>query len=346
MIRRTARALAALAVCAPLVLASAGTAAADPSPTPTPPPSVSSTSTRGTQPSAATWGVRPATDAGPDDRPNFTFGATRRSVINDHIAVTNVGVQPVTLRLYASDAFNNRDGGFDLLPAATVPVDVGSWVTLGQSQITIAARATAIVPFRLAVPANATPGDHVGGIVASLSTVATDAHGATVTVDQRVGTRIYLRVTGLLRPALTVEGLTSTYHPSLNPLAPSRVTIGYQIRNSGNVRLSGTQSLTVTTLWGQHISVPVLPDVAELLPGNTYVVRVEVTGIPAGGLMHAQVRLTPQAVRGDAQNGLIPTERTAWFWVLPWIPLLVLLIIAIIVYLVVRQLRRTRPQAG
>src|SRR5262249_8376221 len=165
--------------------------AAPPSP-PSPQPSQSAPaagSASGSQ--RATFGIRPSGANGPDNRPVFTYGATPGAAVTGPTQVSNASEGPLPLRVYASDAFNPRAGGFDLLAAGKKPVDVGAWVKVDQENVTVPGRGRSIVPFTLTIPANATPGDHAGGIVASLTTLQTNAKGDKVSVDQRVGARIY-----------------------------------------------------------------------------------------------------------------------------------------------------------
>lgn len=60
------------------------------------------------------------------------------------------------------------------------------------------------IPFEFKVPANATPGDHIGGLVASVRQTEESADGQRPEVERRVAARVYLRVTG------PVQALTST----------------------------------------------------------------------------------------------------------------------------------------
>src|SRR5262249_49261890 len=124
-----------------------------------------------------TFGVRPASQTAPDNRARYTYGATPGAVVKDFLAVSNIGTSPLTLRVYATDASNPQEGGFDRLAGNRTPVDVGAWTKPGMDSVTVAPRSFSIVPFTVTVPGNATPGDHAGGIVASLSTARTDAQG-------------------------------------------------------------------------------------------------------------------------------------------------------------------------
>ena len=286
----------------------------------------------------ATFGVRPI-----KDRPTFAYGATPGGVFTDQVEVSNPGSTALTLRVYASDAFNPRAGGFDLLPAGAKPADVGSWVTMSRGSVTVPARGKVLVGFTLKVPTNATPGDHSGGIVASLSSVRSDVQGNRVAVDQRVGARIYLRVSGALQAALTVEGLTARFHPTLNPFGSSRATLTYRVRNTGNVRLGAKQHVTVGTIWGADRDAPGVVDLPEILPGNAVDVTTEVrSALPAIWLTSA-VRTDPVAQPGDQALAITATTREHGFWAISWTLLaLVAALIAVVVLSLRRRVRRRR----
>lgn len=69
----------------------------------------------------STFGVQPASPKEPDARAHFSYGVTGGAGLRDQIAVWNYGDEPLTLAVYASDAVNTADGGFDLLPAGQAP---------------------------------------------------------------------------------------------------------------------------------------------------------------------------------------------------------------------------------
>src|SRR5205814_2030722 len=57
--------------------------------------------------------------------------------------------------------------------------DVGAWVVLSRSRVTLAPGKNAVVDFTIRVPHTARPGDHLGGIVAENAQVqASSGHGA------------------------------------------------------------------------------------------------------------------------------------------------------------------------
>lgn len=287
-----------------------------------------------------TFGIRPASKTAPDNRGRFAYGATPGAIVKDFVAVSNVSLTPLTLRVYAGDAFNTQEGGLDLYPAGQQSTDVGAWTKPDTTTVNVRARSVVIVPFTLTVPADATPGDHTGGIVASLVTERTDATGSKVRVDQRVGARIYLRVAGELRPGLAVEGMTGDYRDNWNPFGHGGATVTFTVRNTGNVRLSGTQKVAVHTPWGSSVDAEAPADVPELLPGNEMRMTAEVAAVLPAGWLTAHVDLDPATGQDDPNLEVADVHVTATFAAVPWIPLAVL--VALIAVFVLRRFRRGR----
>ncbi|MFI6245954.1 hypothetical protein [Streptomyces sp. NPDC051016] len=331
MITATARRLAALllAVCVLAGLPAAGWAA--PSSTPAAPHG------------RTTFGIQPSGAKKPDRRPNLSYSVTPGAALRDHVAVWNYGTRPITLRLYGGDAFITADGGFDVLAANKKSTAVGSWVRLGKGRVTVPGRSHVIVPFTLAVPRNVTPGDHAGGIVASLAATRTDAKGNKVEVDQRVGARIYLRVAGKLEARLSVDGPHTTYHGTFNPFGTGTATVTYTVRNTGNVRLGARQTVRVSDLFGGDATVRRPRDIPELLPGSALTVTASATGVLPTLRDTATVSVDPVPVRGDVPPPVHPrVTASAGFWAVSWtaLGLILLAVAAVVVFFVRRRPRR------
>ncbi|HEX6360859.1 DUF916 domain-containing protein [Actinophytocola sp.] len=292
----------------------------------------------GTPEEQITFGIRPATQDAPDNRARFTYGATPGAVVRDYVAVSNVSLAPLTLQVYASDAFNTSEGGLDLLPAGRPSTDVGAWTKPETTTVVVGARSVVIVPFTLTVPADATPGDHTGGIVASLVTEQTGANGSKVRVDQRVGARVYLRVAGELRPGLAVEGMAGDYRTNWNPLGRGSATVTYTVRNTGNVRLRGKQKVVVRTPWGSTVDAEVHADLPELLPGNAIQLTAAVPAVLPAGWLTAQVDLDPSVGPDDQKLEVPDVSVTSTFAAVPWAALALLL--ALVAFVLLWRYRR------
>ncbi|GIJ76490.1 protein of unknown function [Micromonospora phaseoli] len=334
---RTPAALAVVLALAAGSVPPAAPALAAPAPAPTAPADAA----------PLTWGVAPSSRKGPDGRPAFEYKLGPGATLTDYVAVTNHSDRPITLDLYASDAFTTAQGGFDLLAAAKKPVDVGAWVTFKTRTFTVPSTSRLDVPFTLAVPRNATPGDHPGGIVASLAATGTDDEGNQVAVDHRVGARVYLRVTGELQPALDVENLTVTHDGTWHPLRGGTVTAELTVRNTGNLRLTGRPELTVTGPFGVARRLGVGEPLPEILPGSSYRTSVRIDGVPPLFRLQATLVVEPGPVTDEV---LDPPPQTVTqrvgLWALPWSQLAILLLVAAASWLTVARRRRRRRRAA
>jgi hypothetical protein len=300
--------------------------------------------------STVSFGVEPATAHKVDGLPDFDFGATAGATLSNYVAVLNYSAKPLSLQLYATDAINTSNGGFSLLPASAKPVGAGAWISLPAKSATVKVPAQTtkapgmvIVPFTLRVPANATPGDHVGGIVASLQTFGQNSTGQNVILDQRVATRLFIRVAGTLAPKLTLTKLHATYHGTLNPIGRGSVTVSYQITNTGNVELAVNQGVTVTGLFGSKRAVS-LPGVPLLLPGDSLVEKARVTGVWPEFLVGAKVTAHPFPAMGQTDPRLLIVTASTKLWAVPWTLLAIIVVVLAAVRLAfVARMRRSGP---
>jgi hypothetical protein len=293
--------------------------------------------------------VSPSGPKGPNGRPALDYKLDPGATVTDHVAVTNHSKQPLTLRVYAHDAFTTAGGGFDLRVGNAAPTDAGQWIKLGQERIALPASSRVVVPFTLTVPANATPGDHAAGVVASLVADTTDASGNKVSVDHRVGSRVYLRVTGPLQPSLTVSDVKIQAATSWNPLELPRVAATFTVANTGNVRLGGTPSARIEGLFGLGARTTTAAAIPEILPGGSLTTTVLLDSVPP--LFRERLTLDvlpapadgrtidPAPVRAISQHTL---------WLMPW-PHLILLALAaalLAAWLSARRRRNRRMRAA
>jgi hypothetical protein len=254
------------------------------------------------------------------------------------VSLWNYSDVQLTFSVYATDAFNNATGEFSLLPKATPPKDVGTWVTLGASSVTAPPHTRVDIPVHVHVPANASPGDHTAGIVASLpTTVQTPDSHQTVTVERRTGSRLYVRVNGPVHQALVVENMSSDYKSAINPL-DGTFDVSYTVRNAGNVRLGARQRIEVTDVFGRTLATRDAKELTDLLPGNTAQIHEEFTGIPAALRVGATVRVTPVEPEGVSTVAPPPSTYTSHDWAIPW-SVLAALLLAFVLWRVYRRFR-------
>jgi hypothetical protein len=276
----------------------------------------------------------------------LSYDAAQGGVVRDSVTLWNYSNVQLTFQIYPTDAFNNRDGAFELLEGSKKPADAGAWVTLPQANVTAAAHSKIDLPFTLTVPADARPGDHAGAILAASKTTGTAPDGKVVVLDRRTGSRMYVRVGGPIQPGLTVENTHTVYHPALNPLG-GKLDVTYTVRNTGNVRLAAHQRVAVSGPFGLARKSRTPKDVPELLPNNALTLRSTFTGVPALIRANADIRLDPFSPAPDVKN--VPSVRRGGHtWAMPWS--LVALAIAVWLarrsYLAIQQRRRLLAQTS
>ncbi|WP_345752616.1 DUF916 domain-containing protein [Microbacterium rhizophilus] len=290
-----------------------------------------------------TWGVRTATGEHGDGRENYAYEAAPGDTIADAIIIANHDTAPLELDIYGADGFTSSSGQLDVAPRAVTPREIGAWLVPATDRVTVAPGEAVEVPFTITVAANATPGDHAGGILTALTRPPLEDG---VTVDRRLGIRIHLRVTGAIAPALAVDDLRVDYAGTPAPFGAGQATVTYTVRNSGNVRLSASQGVTLAGPFGLFaIGAPGLTPVPELLPGETWPVEVEVGGVVPAFVLNAVAALdavptadapVPQRVEARASTAAVP-----------WSFLAVLLVLAgaVALWVATRRRRRAARQA-
>ncbi|UZI30818.1 hypothetical protein [Streptomyces sp. VB1] len=122
----------------------------------------------------AGWTARPAgPGADRDARPYVYLEGTPGTALQDRLAVTNSGRDPLTVRL-------RGDGR------------AGAWIGFAADTVTVPARTRAEVPLALTVPPDAVPGDASGWVVADDG-------------DEEIRVPVRVRIGGPTLAALTVE---------------------------------------------------------------------------------------------------------------------------------------------
>lgn len=307
------------------------------------------------------WGVQPSTPSGPDGRADLSYQVGPGTIISDWIAVTNHSTGPATFRVYAADATTDYDtASFTLVGADEASKDLGAWTSIDGKNaacapadaaciaavgttVTLDPGARADIPFAITVPADATPGDHSAGIVASFVSQAATGGGTGVSLEQRVGTRVYLRVDGPLTPQLTVSGAVAGYSGGLNPFSGT-ATVGFDVTNTGNTRVSAVPTVRLNGPFGIALATVPLDRIQNVVPGRTGHVTAELAGIPPLVLLFADVTVDPAPAGGVAAGDPLPAVSTVsvMAWALPWMLLAAALVIAALIAVAVWWRRRSR----
>ncbi|MDR0504256.1 MAG: DUF916 domain-containing protein [Bifidobacteriaceae bacterium] len=301
------------------------------------------------------WALSPANGPLGNDRPNYNYLTAPGAVITDGVVIQSRSSKPLTLRVYAADAYTTADGLLDLQPAASPAEDAGAWVSfgnpatvdtaastvsppsdwLGQTDVTITLEpSTAVtVPLRWTVPSDATAGDHSAGIVTSL--VESAESSAAVQVDRRLALRAYLNVDGQATAGITISNLQVQAEQPTNPLRSGTLKVTYSLHNSGSLRLVPTEYLETSGPAGLGKQVVAADQVLpEILPGSTLVRTANVSGVIPLFRTTVKVSVSALAIGLGAEGESVSTAGSLTIWTVPWLwtGLLVLLVAAAVVW--------------
>lgn len=285
----------------------------------------------------------PSADGGVDQsRSRYSYQMDPGQAVSDEYLVQNTGTTTQSVTVYATDAFNTDDGVFSLLDGGVSPVDVGRWVTFasGADQITATLEpgASKVIPFTVTTPADARPGDHAGGIIAS----ALSPSGQ-ISLDRRVAIRLYVRVKGELQAGLTISSIASSYQAELNPFS-GKTELHVTLNNTGNVALGATTVSRVRGIFGIPISGTSREEIPEMLPGSTRTLTMTVRGVGSWVYLNPQVNLAATIDTEAINPGVLPTaSRETDLIVVPW-GAVIILSLAVLIYFIVRFTRSRSAQ--
>lgn len=233
---------------------------------------------------AADLTVAPADTGFGAGRPGYGYTLNPGGQVQDGVVVANTGTAPLQVTL--------RADGLD-------------WVSLDRAAVSVPAGGSVEVPFAVALPQDAAPGDHVGAIVAS-------GGGSEAQVPIR------LRVGGPLKPGLSVEDVRLDGE-----------TVTYTVRNTGNAILRAHPSVSVTGPFGRFAATAgKLADTPALAPGKTWTGSARVSDVTPAFRLTATVTLLPLLTDAAGSTTALPAVEAGGHAVaIPWALVLAVLVL-------------------
>lgn len=201
----------------------------------------------------ASFSLRPTFFPHPNARPRayFIYDSTPTAVVEDSVEVRNVGTARGTVDLYPVDAITASSGGTAFANPGQKQHDVGAWINLSASQVTLNPGQSLNIPFRVTIPAHVRPGQHGGGILAE------DLNQPSQSAQSRSRTAFLhfqkQEIIGILinLPGTHIERLNATHITYDVQSTYQRVLIDLQ--NTGTQLLHPTGSFQITDMAGQQL---------------------------------------------------------------------------------------------
>ena len=287
------------------------------------------------------WNLAPTTPQDGPGRNWFILDMQPGQVLRDSVSLANTSDEPISFAIYPADAYNAPNSGqFAIRSASDPQEDIASWVTLSTDAYTVQPDRRVVIPFEIAVPDDAAPGDHVGAIAAMNVNPegTTQSGGVQLDIMRIIGVRLYVNVAGPADPSLSVDDVSvSTDAPALGFGGSPSGTVTYTVTNDGNARLAPSVDVQVSGGLGGPDETLETGELEELLPGNSLTITEEWEGLPIIG----PVTVTVTATGGDEVSA---TSETA-VWIVPWALLLLLaVLLALVVVAFTWRRRRARDE--
>jgi hypothetical protein len=254
----------------------------------------------------------------------FVYALSPNQTANDGIKVVNNSDETKTLTVYAVDSQPSSDGAFACAQQADAQKEVGKWLSLSKTRVTLEPKTNETVNFSVTVPAHADVGEHNGCIAIQDVSAGTQQSQNGIALSFRSALRVAVTVPGTLVTKLQFVDVKT------KSLSQEKLQVTPTVRNLGNVSLDTDLQVKLVNMF----NAPVVSN------GGKFPVLRQTTGkfnfeleTPFWGGWYK--RVTEARYAPLAQSDTKPTPETlktqsAWVFIMPQ-PLAALIELGVIV---------------
>jgi Bacterial protein of unknown function (DUF916) len=216
----------------------------------------------------------------------FVFDAAQGATVQGEVRVTNNGSATGSVQLYPVDATTGQSGGIVYRNGEDPRNDVGAWLFLSASTLTLSPHQSQIVSFTSTIPDDAYAGTHLGAIVAANLTqqTASGPSAVHITIQHLAVIAVQIEVAGASVERVEVTSIKQQASD------PNAVELG--VENTGTVLVKPTVRLQLLDDSNQVVR-DVSFKMGQMLPQAKVGVPVVLGGDPLdAGVYQAVVTLT------------------------------------------------------
>jgi hypothetical protein len=238
---------------------------------------------------------------------------------NDGVKVLNNTNRPQTISLDAVDSELASGGSFTCKQAAESKTDVGAWLRLQSTTVTLAPNSNKIVPFTISVPSGSTTdvGEHDGCItIQAASQTATKSSSSGILLSFRSAIRVVVTIPGKIVKKLDISSV------DVKKTKNDKYEVSVVVSNDGNVSLDtkiNTSLQNTLGLSAQSVNEGATP----ILPRSKSSLNYTLNHPFWGGWYRAKIKATynsnPSAELGvdSKADQAVKTLSSATFFALP-----------------------------
>lgn len=249
----------------------------------------------------------------------FVYNKNAGETVSDIATVKNFSNTPVDVTIYAVDAVSSESGSFILSFSEDEQIGIGAWTDVKSKALTIPPFEVIDVPFEIKVPADAPPGQYLGGIVIengqgqTAGEASGQENGTSISVKTRIGSRVYLTIPGEI-----IEDVRfSDFHAKKEITGITRFFL--TLENKGNMSYEPEVKIDVFDQSG-NLYETIKKPLGTIAPMSTIKPVVEMGKRPflgnytAKAYVEFKCKFAPEDLHGSAHY----YEKETSFWALPW----------------------------
>lgn len=246
----------------------------------------------------------------------FIYQMDKNQEKEDQATIINHTGEELKLKIYPVDAKTTADGAFSPLLENEPRNEVGAWITLPLSELTLKPHEKKEIKFTIRIPDNAAVGEHAGAIIIEeVKTKLSNETGVGLNIKQRVGVRVYITIPGKKQIKLSWRDF------SFSKIA-GRYAFIFKLENQGNIILNPQAEVVVKQFWGDKIKTFKKQSLGSVFPGKITNPQIRWEDMPSFAIAKAFATIT-------YENHAL--SRSVWVIVVPWKIVLSLLLIFTVV---------------
>ncbi len=201
--------------------------------------------------SSADVGIEPAYPTADNERTQsiFIMRLKPEEQGKNGIRLINSGKDAHTVEIYPTDSSSSVDGSFSCRQHAEAVKDVGTWVKLDKTKLTLQAGEQTVVDFTVNVPKGAGPGEHDGCIAVQDIENLPAKSGSGVLLGFRSAIRLAVTVPGKIVKKLDIVKI------DIKHVENRGISVSAIAKNSGNVSLDVTARAQLVSVLGQETKI-------------------------------------------------------------------------------------------
>ncbi len=279
-------------------------------------------------------GGRPAYPRADNPRTESIFIHTLEpgEIKEEGVSLVNNTSETKTLLVYAVDSVVSSGGAFACRQQSEPQESVGAWIMLGEGEVILEPSTNRTIPFTIAVPQNASAGEHNGCIVVQ-EKKEKDPGQTGVSLSFRTGLRVAVTVPGDITRKLEIAGFkieknggSVVYHPSVKNIGNVSIDADVKIATAHFLSLENSE------YGGQY---PILRD--ELSDWNFEVKKPFWGGFYRAAMtVEYEEGIQVEIGKENGNNKIVLVGPSAWYFVPPtfWAFLIELSVLFLIIFLI------------